>query len=678
MTSCDDISPGYIIPLLQGAIVQSLSRSSLAMGAPSVCFLLLLLLLINGVVGQRRGESRSLLDVQCAATTSSFESFLFVDLKLNSDLDGPQLIELEFAVKDTYNAYTKNNYCDLKFREIFEVEATFWEQVDQQGTMRFLLRIDGRCKGCTATDDIFSLNTRRDLAPLDRTWKGKGMKMAASGIKTCTCRNGVGFGTPSNREYEPLLQKRISSKKKQGVFPSIDNFLSIIEVDPVPCGEETFFDSAVLMSFGSSKTAADINPNDVSSLPGGFKDVYNELQQGRCDSQFRTIDSGDAFLLNARRLDEYAPELARGLASTTLAKYIVKVNMSLRGRCRSCPNNSVLVNDAVKRRELQENQQTGLCFCAADAKGAGRSGPPSSGEFTKAFTSWIEVERNAGRLTDLVSAKTTTQIDPLDQSANPSYGPTAESFNPSTSPSITTPSRGPLVIPSTAPATTPPSRRPFTLDPSASPSFPTSDKSFDPSMAPSSTSLASMAPSRNNLPSAMPSFSTLCSGVGVDSQLLFQQYENGDTTGWTNVTIDQSGSDFSKFLGRFKSGDAFPQFVYKGFNATDVAMLYFGLTFYEIDNWNNNGPGELDTLSMKETWLIPLSLGRSVAIPQILRGLEIPLKGPLPGRSSRSQSSLHHRAFSRSPTSVTESQWECRLLFSKLMLISRSRWPGAW
>ena len=97
----------------------------------------------------------------------------------------------------------------------------------------------------------------------------------------------------------------------------------------------------------------------------------------------------------------------------------------------------------------------------------------------------------------------------------------------------------------------------------------------------------------------MPSFSTLCSGVGVDSQLLFQQYENGDTTGWTNVTIDQSGSDFSKFLGRFKSGDAFPQFVYKGFNATDVAMLYFGLTFYEIDNWNNNGPGELDTLSMK-------------------------------------------------------------------------------
>lgn len=28
-------------------------------------------------------------------------------------------------------------------------------------------------------------------------------------------------------------------------------------------------------------------------------------------------------------------------------------------------------------------------------------------------------------------------------------------------------------------------------------------------------------------------------------------------------------------------------------------MLFFGLTFYEIDNWKGDGPGEVDDLSMK-------------------------------------------------------------------------------
>lgn len=102
------------------------------------------------------------------------------------------------------------------------------------------------------------------------------------------------------------------------------------------------------------------------------------------------------------------------------------------------------------------------------------------------------------------------------------------------------------------------------------------------------------------LPSAFPSFTTHCGFDEVDKQRLYQTFEGGDTTGWTNVEIDNSGSDFSTFLGKFKQGDDFPEYTISDFNTTDVTMMYFGFSFYEIDRWDGDSiTGGTDTLSME-------------------------------------------------------------------------------
>jgi hypothetical protein len=119
-------------------------------------------------------------------------------------------------------------------------------------------------------------------------------------------------------------------------------------------------------------------------------------------------------------------------------------------------------------------------------------------------------------------------------------------------------------------------------------SMPTTDPTGLPSASPSSPA-----------PSDAPSFSTLCNiAYEQDTQLVFQRFEDENTTGWENVKLDTSGSDFTNFLGTFQSGDAFPEYTIN-FDTTKVNRMFISFIFYEIDSWDGNGADGTDSLSMK-------------------------------------------------------------------------------
>lgn len=62
--------------------------------------------------------------------------------------------------------------------------------------------------------------------------------------------------------------------------------------------------------------------------------------------------------------------------------------------------------------------------------------------------------------------------------------------------------------------------------------------------------------------------------------------------------MNTSGSDFTNFLGIFRSGDAFPVYTIN-FDTTFVNRMFVSFVFYEIDAWDGDGVDGTDTLSMK-------------------------------------------------------------------------------
>jgi hypothetical protein len=631
------------IDLFSSITIDPRHRSTMSLSAILVPFLVLYCAV--GANGQRGLQQRQLeyIDFDCVTTKSTFESYVFVDLEVPSIPDQYQLDKLGRAFKEAYNELTASRYCDVLFREVQDTQVTFFEQNDGT-TARLLVSVDGLCRGCSPTANLFSENSRRELVATERRLK---RMMNSDSDLACRCPvDRVAFGVPSNREYAPALEQRILEYISRGYLKGVLSFKSVIEVEPLDCAPESFFEASLILTLGSESPASVVSGSgDVAALPQGVKEVYNDLQRGRCDSEFRAIDAADATLLDVRRLDAQGRELQFNIAAFLLA-----INIAVRGRCRGCPSRSALFSNDAGRRRLQGNQQSGLCFCAAGTQQSPTlSTAPTTDQFALGFTEWIQREREAGRLQYFVSTEEVVQIDPLAKSEYPSFQPSlSPSFrptaSPSTSPSVTpsidptfgpsytptfapsnTPTSAPSKTPTSAPSKTPtsaPSKTPTSAPsvypsqmPSDSPSsHPSSSPSVIPSRAPSvnPTSPPSGRPSysptvgptdhpsvmpSSEPPSSAPSFSTLCDIFELDTQLSFQTFEDGTTDGWENAKLDSSERAFSTFLGRYQSGDPFPVRTIN-FDPTDVKRLFLSFYFYEIDTWDGNGPGGVDKLSM--------------------------------------------------------------------------------
>jgi hypothetical protein len=85
----------------------------------------------------------------------------------------------------------------------------------------------------------------------------------------------------------------------------------------------------------------------------------------------------------------------------------------------------------------------------------------------------------------------------------------------------------------------------------------------------------------------------------IPTQLVFQTFEDEDTTGWADVKLNTSDSDFTNFWGTFQSvGDTFPEHMVN-FDTTKVTRMFVSFFLYEIDAWDGNGLDGTDSLSMK-------------------------------------------------------------------------------
>lgn len=155
---------------------------------------------------------------------------------------------------------------------------------------------------------------------------------------------------------------------------------------------------------------------------------------------------------------------------------------------------------------------------------------------------------------------------------------------PSNPPSLSLsqlPSTAPTASPSTTPSTTPPvSHEPSSARPSFSPSV-------TPSTQPSRT------PSMN--PSSSPTYDPLCPNTELSLLDEVQDFENGRWEGWSNGKVDQSGSDFTSFLGRYDQNDEgnFPSKEYEVPDPSTV-RFYLQFDFYEIGSWD--GDGHIDAI----------------------------------------------------------------------------------
>jgi hypothetical protein len=548
---------------------------------------------------------------QCASSISHFETSLFMDVKVSSRLDFKQLRKLEDVVHDGYNALKKKNYCDLNVRRIQEVEASIWAELNAD-VHRLLLTVIGTCRGCSADTNILALGSARSSSPITRGSKKKSPpKNGDKQGSTCSCSSKATDEIPSSAAFVSYLQEKVSSVSKSL------NIISIQEVDAQDCADESSFEALVETTFTSEKKIA--NANDMKQIPIGFKHIYNGLQENSCDDQFRKIDkvivrsNVNQSLMNFQGNNRKLQVVKK--------KFILIINMAVKGTCRSCPKNSKIFKNGENRRYLQMKQSSSVCFCHS-----GRLGPPSATEFIAKYSSWIEEERLAGRIIDLLGVNATSQRSPsptvkvtirpsAEFSFNPSFGPSVKfSINPSFRPS-TKLSGNPSSLPSTFYSTNPspsPSVK-LSSNPSSVPST-GFDESLQPSMQPSTTPTelpsSSVLPSSFNsvcipsdsIPSPYPrpndQLSSEC--LGTLSEVLFQHFEDCKATGWTNAKIDSSGSNFSHFLGRYRSGNAFPQFSLTNINVTMVQKLFLSFTFFEIDEWEGFA-NDIDTLSLRVT-----------------------------------------------------------------------------
>ena len=103
-------------------------------------------------------------------------------------------------------------------------------------------------------------------------------------------------------------------------------------------------------------------------------------------------------------------------------------------------------------------------------------------------------------------------------------------------------------------------------------------------------------------PSASPTFSESLCDNGSDRQeiISYETFEDGSSDKWTNGWVeehDPSNMGFTKFLGRFRAGDAFPIRTFN-FSPSYVRSLTISFHFYELDGWDGNGMGGVDSFGV--------------------------------------------------------------------------------
>ena len=85
---------------------------------------------------------------------------------------------------------------------------------------------------------------------------------------------------------------------------------------------------------------------------------------------------------------------------------------------------------------------------------------------------------------------------------------------------------------------------------------------------------------------------------------IFEDFETGDTTGWTGASIDNNWPSFTQFLGRF-GGSGGNQALSKSFALSGTqSSVTVQFDFYEIDSWDGLGANEYFAGFVNDTRLV--------------------------------------------------------------------------
>jgi hypothetical protein len=91
---------------------------------------------------------------------------------------------------------------------------------------------------------------------------------------------------------------------------------------------------------------------------------------------------------------------------------------------------------------------------------------------------------------------------------------------------------------------------------------------------------------------------------GPSGQGIFEDFEDGDTTGWINAELDSSWPSFTQFLGRF-GGSGGAQVLSKVFPLSGTqSSVTVQFDFYEIDSWDGLGGNEYFVAFIDDTQVL--------------------------------------------------------------------------
>ena len=357
--------------------------------------------------------------VDCPANTIGFESFVLYSFNGNADnATSDQLDALGQAFLISYNTANALNpvTCDPEFRVVTDVDIIIESSSSRRAlatrvlgsitslrpTFSYRFRVNGSCRGCSRSSNLFNDAVRRSLVSSPSSSKRLSpptrsllLNTNSSDATGCVCPVNADIRAPFIEEFANIFETRIANLQEDGTLSFVDGIAEQpIEVDPAVCdtSENTFANEVILPLFGNPDL---ISEAETRSLAEGFLMTYNSLTQGSfCDPLFRTVV--DVVIGGVVSQSQSVTTSTAGLrhlqssrAVPVARKFGYKIYVT--GRCRGCASNSKLFNDAVRRRSLaiiSSRERTmqmitvDECFCPSNFVD---DRAPSADEFSVVF-----------------------------------------------------------------------------------------------------------------------------------------------------------------------------------------------------------------------------------------------------------------------------------------------------
>ena len=332
-----------------------------------------------------------------------FTSTVWIELSGSEQLQQQQEVPFETAVLETYNEMNLLSCDTPSFRKVATVD--FQESLlSPDGATQWLkFEVGGKCVNCDPTAlllfDDASAGTApdREFLPPARSRLETEIELAVQesqqGIMrmpptaSCACplnEDDLLQRSPRSSEFSTTLQETLQILNDAGILSNSRQVVNVLEQDPPPfdpvCSAESIdFVSTVFVDFDGRPSL--LQPDEITTLEGGFKESYNDLIFNGCDEYYREITEVRLIPGITRRRDRrHSRYLQQRPGSASNSSDVVDLQSELpsvymaAGKCRSCPRSESgsfnLYDDAFRLRRLSlpgQRVETYACYTYSDS-----------------------------------------------------------------------------------------------------------------------------------------------------------------------------------------------------------------------------------------------------------------------------------------------------------------------